>query len=181
MMATRVRWRWSIERSNSSAATGPALIRAVANATSPSPRSLWAPLPRVWSRVKAACVVVNCPARAAASMSSGNAQVASHRLYQGRPQRTVCPRCLRCCVRNRSGGGRPGKGRQGHPERARRTCCCKKHPTADRASLLGCRPDDERSGAVGVPGGVALDAANRDQESRSRWRLNLAQPNAAPD
>ena len=28
---------------------------------------------------------------------------------------------------------------------------------------------------------VALDAANRDQESRSRWRLNLAQPNAAPD
>jgi hypothetical protein len=24
-------------------------------------------------------------------MSSGNAQVASHRLYQGRPQRTVCP------------------------------------------------------------------------------------------
>ena len=143
-MATRVRWRWSIERSNSSATAGPALIRAVANATSPSPRSLWAPLPRVWSRVKAACVVVNCPARAAASMSSGNAQVASHRLYQGRPQRTVCPRCLRCCVRNRSGGGRPGKGRQGHPERARRTCCCKKHPTADRASLLGCRPTMKR-------------------------------------
>jgi hypothetical protein len=80
----RMRWSWSIERSNSSAATGPALIRAVANATSPSPRSLWAPLRRVWSRVKAACVVVKCPARAAASMSSGNAQVASHRLYQGR-------------------------------------------------------------------------------------------------
>ena len=34
---------------------------------------------------------------------------------------------------------------------------------------------------VCVPGGVALDAANRDQESRSRWRLNLAQPNAAPN
>ena len=48
-------------------------IRAVANATSPSPQSLWAPLPRVWSRVKAVCAVVNCPARAA-SMSSGKAE-----------------------------------------------------------------------------------------------------------